>query len=174
MLLLGEGVCVCWSGGGGGLRSWNEWAAHVGDWGGSWSPSCPSLCIESVPIWLLPQFPPLFKYRPWNCCCCGGLGLPQWVGSPLLSRFWERSQIGLQLFKVHPESQSPWCSYGVDRTRGHYWSTWVPCLRHQHVWSHLCSEHIRSMFRYQVSPACKHIKPIPNCHYLPWELTSSL
>lgn len=27
------------------------------------------------------------------------------------------------------------------------------------------------MFRYQVSSACKHIKPIPNCHYLPWELT---
>lgn len=31
--------------------------------------------------------------------------------------------------------------------------------------------HIRSVFRYQVSPACKHIRPAPDCLYLLWELT---
>lgn len=33
--------------------------------------------------------PTAVKYRPWDFCCCGGLGLPPRVGSPL-SRFGER------------------------------------------------------------------------------------
>lgn len=39
------------------------------------------------------------------------------------------------------------------------------------MWSHLCAQRIRSVFRYQVSPACKHIRPAPDYLYLPWELT---
>lgn len=168
-------MCVCVEGGGC-PRSWNEWAAHVGDWGGSWSPSRPSLCIESVPVWLLPQFPPLLNIGPETAVVVAG-----WVGPRelvlLCCLVLEREvRLGYSSLRFTPNPTAPGVHTGTGRqgTRGHFWSTWAPCLRHLHVWSNLCSEHIRSMFRYQVSPPCKHIKPTPNCHYLPWELTSPL
>lgn len=159
----------------GGRGSWNELAAHVGDCGGSQSPSRPSLCIESVPVWLLPQFPPLLNIGPETAVVVAGWVCPPWLGSPLLSHFRGREspQVRLDYSRtpdVRRGTGRP--EWGVGGVGGHLWSTWVSCLRYLHVWSYLCSVHIRSVFKYQVSPPRKHIKLTHNCHYLSWELTS--
>lgn len=143
------------------------------------SPSRPSLCIESVPVWLLPQFPPLLNIGPETAVVAAGRVCPR-VGSPLLSRFfffrewvWMSDWItALQGSPPNPTAPDVHTGTGIKGTRGHFWSTWALCLGHLYVWSHLCSDYIRSIFRYQVSPSRKHIKPPPNYHYLPWELTS--
>ena len=71
--------------------------------GGSRSPSRPSPCIESVPVRLLPQFPPLLNIGPetaavvvagWVC----PLGLVL-LCCPVLER---EVGVGLQLFKAPP------------------------------------------------------------------------
>lgn len=50
------------------------------------SPSRPSLCIEIVPVWLFPQFPPLLNIGPETAVVVAGWVYPR-VASPLLSRF---------------------------------------------------------------------------------------
>lgn len=141
------------------------------------SPSWPSLCIESVPVWLLSQFPQLLNIGPETTVGVAGWVRPL-VGSPLLlSRFGER---GSKWDWITALQGSPQISKhvifrtgtGIQGTKRHFWSTWAVCVRHLYVWPKLCSDYIRSIFRYQVNPPCKHIKRIPNCHYLTWELTS--
>lgn len=50
------------------------------------SPSRPSLCIESVPVLLLPQFPPLLNIGPETTVVVARWFCPR-VGSPLLYHF---------------------------------------------------------------------------------------
>lgn len=70
------------------------------------SPSRPSLCIESVPVWLLPQFPPLLNIGPETVVVVAGRARPRGpvhLCCHVLHRE-SQSQIGLRPCKAHPGS----------------------------------------------------------------------
>lgn len=148
-MLISLFCCWAWGAGGSKRASLSRWRLRR-----KLSPSRPLLCIESVPVWLLPQFPPLLNIGP--AVVVAGRVCPL-VGSPLLSRFWRESlkvRLDYSSSRFTPNFKAPDVQTGtaIQRTRGHFWSTWAPCLRRHYVWSNLCSDHIRSLFRYQVNP----------------------
>lgn len=117
--------------------------------------------------------PTAVKYRPWDPWWCGGLGLPpRWLFF-VVPFWWERASKSDWITALQGSPQiskhAIFKRYQVYGGQRHFWST---CVGRLYVWSKLCSGYIRSIFRYRVNPPSKHIKRIPNCHYLTWELTS--
>lgn len=110
------------------------------------SPSWPSLCIESVPVWLLSQFPQLLNIGR-DRCCRGGLGLPP-RSSAFVVPFWRESlKVGLDYsssrYTPNLKAHDFQTGRGIQGTKGHFWSTCAVVVRHLYVWSKLYQIYIQ-------------------------------